>query len=1016
MRVASVSAARLFFTVALIEVATGVALFAFPAHFPTVIYAPLAPLTSRMAATLLAGGIILLLNLRYAPRRQVQRWLLAAGAVPLPLLSWIIWEAGGYTGVATYLLLAAALIAAGWTEVEDPFALTLGVVEVAAGLLLLFPPHGLPSPGFDPVRPIMPAAGVLGLLCGGLVLARKRLPPGWSPFAERFAAALPAVLVWNFWTARAWTGVLLWLPLGVAALVGQPVRPLGRAAGEPAGADDPDEQWAEQSLAHVESVTWVLVLLVVTTAALLGDEAATQLPNAVLFVLLLVGFNLVARWPGMLSLRAQVRLNLHLFVAGLAISLMLASPIRVALLPVVPAIPMISARAGGLRRGYAMLGAMLGVLSLAQILLPGSMSVSLPFGIAVGLMIIVLGAAWVHAGHAHRSLYRQLTETSQTLVQNNRVLQAANEELAAQREALAAQQDELLRQHRILVEQAMALSAQRDELLESEERFRTAFEYAPIGVALVDLDFVIMRANPALHDMLGYRRGDLTGVPLRQITHRDDLEEQESLLNAVRAGQAGSCAMEKRYLRHDGRAVWVAVSVALVRDAHGTPRYFVAQVMDVTDRRQAEEQLRRLAHFDPLTDLGNRRYFQRKLEAALDDPATPRGALFFLDFDDFKFVNDTLGHLAGDDLLKNLARVMTETLGGRGFMARLGGDEFGILVPGVDASGAEALAQDLLAAVRSQIAANPACPTYVTISVGIALYPDHGHTAETLMLHADLAMYQAKHSGGDRYCMYVAFEPLNGDEAGSAWEIRLRAALAEDRFTLVFQPILDLQLGEVTQYEALLRMVEPDGRQIPPGEFLPAAASCGLMPEIDRWVVRRAVETIAREQARGRRLTLSVNLSGQALNDPSLVPLVRDLIDRHQIPPGSLRFEVTESAAVTDLDQAAACIEALTDLGCEFALDDFGVGFSSLRYLKRLPVRTLKIDGGFIERLPDDPVDQSLVRSMVTMARGLGVRTVAEYVTSDRALEMLRRCGVDAAQGYYVGPPGPLPEEAGQAV
>ena len=1004
----TVSAARLFIVVTFIEVATGVCLFAFPTEFPTAIYAPLAPVISRMATALLTGGILLILSLRYSPRRCVLRGLLVLAALPLALLAWVIGQAGGLTGAAAYAVLAVSLIVAGWADFASPFQTALGAIQLVVGLIMLAAPGTLDSPAFDPIRPVLQALGALGLLSGALLLLGRRLSPHLQPWVGPFAALLPAALVYSFCQTAAWTGVLLWVGLGGGALLPR-ASLTAFVAGEEA-ADSPDlvEQWARQTLVHTESVCWLLVLLVVSLAAVLGDRAAAELPNAVVFVLLIVGGLLLTQWGPSLQLNSQVRLNLLLFLLAIAISLMLRSAIAPAFLPILTGIPMVTAVTGGRRGGFAMLGAVLTTLIVADLLLPEATPRPTLF-FAVGLLLLgTVGAAWVEAATGYRSLFYQLSAASRDLARKNEELQAANQALAAQQEALAAQQDELLRQHRMLVEQAVALSAQRDELVESEGRFRTAFESAPIGVALVDLDLVIIRANPALHNMLGYRPGALNGVALRQITHPDDAEAQEALLEAVKAGECVNCTLEKRYVNRDGGTLWVSVSAALVRDPHGAPRYYVAQIMDVTDRRMAEEQLRRLAHFDPLTNLANRRFFQRQLEAALADPATAHGALLFLDFDDFKFVNDTLGHLAGDDLLRALAQVMAGTLEGRGSLARLGGDEFGVLVPGVDAAGAQALAEDLLKAVRAQIASTHECPNSVTVSIGIALYPEHGRTADSLMLHADLAMYQAKNSGGDRYRVFCPDCPAPGVE--TAWERRIRNALAEERFTLLFQPILDLRRNEVTQYEALLRMVEPDGRLILPGEFLPAAESCGLINEVGRWVIRRAAEIIAREQERGRQITLSVNLSGRALADPDLVPFVRELIARHGIRPGALRFEVTESAAVSDLEQAAACISALTELGCDFALDDFGSGFSSLLYLKRLPVRTLKIDGSFIERLPDSPVDQSLVKAMVTMARGLGIRTVAEYVSSDRTLEALRECGVDAAQGFHVGRPGPLPE------
>lgn len=1004
-------ATRLLITTAVVELATGIAMFAFSEHFRSLLYEPLNPLLPHLSAGLLAGGTLLVVSLRYRPVRPLRRLLSGLAVVPLLVTAQLVLTAGGVTGAAAYAILAAGVAASGWLAAPRAFPLTLGCIEVAVGLICLLAPGRLASPGFSPMLPFLPAVGLLGLT-GGLLLLLSRTArlQGYCRWAEGYAALLPAVLVCAFWQSGAWSGVVLWAALGAGLLIERIPVPAGRwRAGTAHDAEDLHEAWSAQTLNHVESFSWLLVLLVVIIATLLGSAVSGALPNAVPFVLLVGSSNVLLRWPLPLFLSPRLRLNLHLLVLAVAVGLVSSAPAGAALLPVTVLVPIITARAGGMRQGYAMLAIVLAVLGVSRLLLPDDPQHTTLSWAVEALILAILGAVGVRAARTHRMLFSQLTETSRSLARKNEELEAANAALATQSEELAAQQDELLRQHRTLLDQARELKVHRDELLESEGRFRAAFENAPIGIALVGLDLVIMRANPALHAMLGYEPGWLTGVSLGQITHPDDLPAHHNRLEEVRAGRAEDYAVEQRFIHRSGAVVWVSASLAAVRDAQGFPLYFVAQIMDVTARRHTEDQLRRMANFDPLTDLVNRRYFQRHIHASLTGSGESRGALMFLDFDRFKFVNDTMGHLAGDDLLRGLAQVMSRNVGERGTVARLGGDEFGILVPGIDGPGAEELAARLLAAVRAHIAFFNDRPVGVTVSIGIALYPDHGNTVEELMLHADLAMYQAKHSGRDRYRIYAPDGPEASMDAWPAWEARIRTALLEDRFTLVFQPILDLRRNEVTQYEALLRMVDRDGSLIPPAEFLPVAESFGLMRNIDRWVVRHAVETIAEQRAGGREIALSVNLSAHALSDPDLLNQIRALITEHQIPAGSLRFELTESAAVADPEQAASLIQALTDLGCQFALDDFGSGFSSLLYLKQLPVRWLKIDGGFIRRLPADPVDQNVVRAIVTMARGLGIQTVAEYVGSDQALDLLRECGVDAAQGYHVGRPGPLP-------
>ncbi|MBP2020106.1 diguanylate cyclase (GGDEF)-like protein/PAS domain S-box-containing protein [Symbiobacterium terraclitae] len=1005
------TATRLLVTTAVVELTTGIAMFAFADHFRSVLYAPMAPLLPHLSAALLAGGTLLVMSLRYGPVLPLQRLLNLLAAVPLLMTSYLIFGAGGVTGGVTYAILAIGVAVSGWVAVPRMFRVTMGCIETAVGLLFLLAPGLFSSPGFRPLWPYMPAVGLLGLSSGLLLLLGRgfRLQERWR-WVELYAAALPALLVATFWNTGAWSGVVLWAALGAGLILDWvPAARSPERTAEAAWTKDPHEAWSAQALQHVESLSWLLVLLVVSTAALLGGGVDRALPNAVAFVLIVGGFNLLSRWPLPLTLPHRLRLHLHLVVLTVAISLVATAPIASPLLPTILIVPLIAARAGGARQGYAMLVAVLVLMALSRLNRSGEFPPPPVMAAVETVSMGILGVAGVLIARTQRALFHQVAETTQSLARKNQELQAVNEELSAQQEELAAQQDELLRQHRTLLDQARELSAQRDELMESEGRFRAAFENAPIGIALVGLDLVILRANPALHGMLGYEPGALTGVSLCHMTHPEDLPAHRTRMEEVLAGRAEDYAVEQRFIHRSGGIVWVSASLATVRDAQARPLYFVAQIMDVTARRSAEEQLRRMANFDPLTDLVNRRYFQRQIHAALTGSDEPRGALLFLDFDRFKFVNDTMGHLAGDDLLRGLAQVMLRIIGERGTVARLGGDEFGILVPDIDGPGAKELAARLLAAVRTHIAFFNDRPVGVTVSIGIALYPDHGRTVEELMLHADLAMYQAKHSGRDRYRVFSPDGPEAGMGAWPAWEARIRTALAENRFTLVFQPILDLRRNEVTQYEALLRMVDRDGSLIPPAEFLPVAESFGLMRDIDRWVVRRAVETIAEQRACGKQITLSVNLSAHALTDPDLLEHIRGLIHEHQIPPGSLRFELTESAAVSDPDQAASLIQALTEMGCQFALDDFGSGFSSLLYLKQLPVRSLKIDGGFISRLHADPVDQNLVRAIVTMARGLGIQTVAEYVGSDQALDILRECGVDAAQGFHVGQPGPLP-------
>lgn len=1007
---------RLLIVAATFELAAGIALFDFPGAFVFALYAPITLILPRLAALFLAGGILLLIAVRYKPAAWVCRALSAAAVVPLLIYVSYILQSGGYVGGVTYLILACGVVAAPWTRSINIFALTFGVAQLAIGLMALSEPFLVLSPSFEALRPIVPVVGLVGMAGSGLVLLpflRRPLPPWAWQIRGIGVLVLPAVLIYTYWRSGTWTGVIMWLTWLVAALVESHPLLTGRLTDSPAESRNPDEAWAASSERSVEIWSWSMTLFVVVLTFALEPSISIALPRAVLFTLLVGGYNVIVCWlmpPWATPLR---RLFLQLTVLAIGTSLLNAHDTVIASLtmPALMAIPMVAARAGGRVYGYWLLALVVAAMPLGHLAIPwsGWSLAEHPNLIVQTITLGVVGLAGVWISTDQRRLYQELAQTSVSLEHRNTELSSLNEELNAQSEQLLAQQDELMRQHRILAEQSLVLSSQRDELLESESRFRAAFENAPIGVVLVGLDLVIMRANPALHTMLRYGPGELTGMSVLKVTHDEDVEAARPLVRALLSGHSDAFAKEVRYFDRDGQPVWTAAHVAIVRDVHHNPLYYVAQVMDITERRNAERQLRRLANYDPLTGLANRRLFQTEIESALTVEGS-YGALYFIDLDQFKCVNDTLGHQAGDELLRSLAQVLELALHDRGQAARLGGDEFGILIDGVDGRQAEEVAQELVLAVRSHLAYLGDHAVGVTASIGVALYPEHGRTVDELMLHADLAMYQAKNGGRNRSHVYTPDLTQREMDSRLDWGRRIREALAEDRFTLQFQPILDLKRNEVTLYEALLRMVDPSGGLIMPGEFLSAAEASGLIHEIDRWVVQRSIATIAEQQAKGRSISLSVNLSAHAFTDGGLLPLIKTGIEAHRINPAQLRFEITESAAIDDLDAAARFISALVEIGCDFAVDDFGAGFSSLTYLKRLPVGYLKIDGDFIERLPQDPVDQSLVRAMVTMARRLGLRTVAEYVGSAETVALLRQCGVDAAQGFHIGQPGPLPE------
>ncbi|MFZ5815947.1 MAG: bifunctional diguanylate cyclase/phosphodiesterase [Bacillota bacterium] len=561
---------------------------------------------------------------------------------------------------------------------------------------------------------------------------------------------------------------------------------------------------------------------------------------------------------------------------------------------------------------------------------------------------------------------------------------------------------------------ARDISAQKraqEALQDSEERFRSAFDFAPIGMGLVTQEGRWFQVNQPLCEMLGYDESELLQMPANLLVHPEDLEGVAEQNRQMNLGALRSYQSEQRWIHKYGHLVWVQVSVSIIRASEPTGPYYVLHVQDITERKRVESQLLHLANYDPLTDLFNRRRFQEELERQIANAARygTRGALLFIDLDQFKYINDSLGHQAGDRMLKSLAALLRSHLREGDAIARLGGDEFAVLLPHADALQAEAVAQKLLEAVRRHVEIIDGRPIGITGSMGIALFPDHGRSAEELLAYADMAMYQVKEAGRNNFALYRPDQTtLLQLESKLTWERRIREALESDGFMLYQQPIFCFRSHRVTRYEALLRMKGKDGEAIYPDHFLSVAERFGLIHDIDRWVVREAIRQIAAQRSEDPEFCLEVNLSGKALIDPELLPLIKREIEANGIAPSRLVFEITETAACTDTVAGRQFVSTLREIGCRFALDDFGSGFSSFGYLKHLPVDYLKIDGSFIRNLARDPVDQELVRAMVQVARALGRKTIAESVEDGETLELLRQLGVDYAQGYHIGRPVPV--------
>jgi diguanylate cyclase (GGDEF)-like protein len=425
-----------------------------------------------------------------------------------------------------------------------------------------------------------------------------------------------------------------------------------------------------------------------------------------------------------------------------------------------------------------------------------------------------------------------------------------------------------------------------------------------------------------------------------------------------------------------------------------------------------EQRLLHLANHDPLTGLHNRHRLIDALEAEIAEcvGTKRRSALFFIDLDQFKYVNDTCGHAAGDELLKLASRQIRHGVRGDDLVARFGGDEFVVLLRDISRQDAKIVASQVLEIMRSLKHVEQDRVFHLQCSVGIATINGDRFSAHELIAQADIACQTAKSRGRNRAELYSVAEKRSEQMAKDVdWMHSIRNALDNDGFVLYYQPLLHIGTGAVTHYEALLRLKGEQGL-VSPQVFLPAAVRFGLMADIDRWVLGQAARALAEFGADDPRLSLSVNLSSFAFENDGLAGYVRHLLKEHGVSGDRLTFEITEQLAVRFAVKTDRQLAMLRDLGCRIAIDDFGTGYSSFSYLKRLPVDFLKIDGSFIKGLPRDRVDQSMVRMVAEVARAAGMQTVAEYVHSAAALALLAKYGIDYAQGFFIGRPAPRPQ------
>lgn len=436
---------------------------------------------------------------------------------------------------------------------------------------------------------------------------------------------------------------------------------------------------------------------------------------------------------------------------------------------------------------------------------------------------------------------------------------------------------------------------------------------------------------------------------------------------------------------------------------------------ELAERKIMEARLQYLVGHDDLTGLCNRRRLEQAIDLAIVQANHNRqsASVFYIDLDQFKVVNDLEGHAAGDRLLILVANTLRTLVQKKDLLARISSDEYVILATDIDEQKTMQLAQTLHGTLNQLFFKTEGRTYHVGACIGISLItPRHLCSASEALVRADQACFVAKTHGRN---MIHVFNEKDSEmhilRSAAHWVPIIRRALEQNSFCLMFQPVKHLATGKIKHYEALLRMIDQDGSMLSPSDFIPVAERMGLIHEIDRYVISHVIKTIAGLPASKSEVSLHVNLSGHAFQDPSLFYVIRDEINHHKIDPARLLFEITETAAVSNALQTRELVLKLRELGCRFALDDFGAGFSSFNYVKQFPVDQLKIDGAFIRDLVTDPVDQSLVKSMIEVGKSLNKEIVAEFVEDEETMNLLANYGCDYAQGYFIGKPQPFPED-----
>jgi len=597
---------------------------------------------------------------------------------------------------------------------------------------------------------------------------------------------------------------------------------------------------------------------------------------------------------------------------------------------------------------------------------------------------------------AAREVFQQVDQNSKhhEIIQ----LQFASLQLASLLEKL----DENVR------ERSKVIFTQKEQLQHERDFIKNLLDTAQLIIITINKDLKVTMFNDYAEKISGFSENDMLETDVSRMFPAGNWTETKPLFTEIMSGKMTIAQQDAELIDAAGHIKQISWLHSRI-EGQNNEEIILSVGLDMTAKKAAEKHIVWLAEHDPLTDLANRRKFAVEFEKSLQVAKRYQheNALLYLDLDHFKDINDTSGHRAGDELLKSVAESLKNVTRYSDLVARLGGDEFAILIPETDHEGAEVLAKKIIYTLAQIELSYGNIKHKISTSIGIVHFPLEEATIHDLLGFADLAMYKAKSDGkGTFHTFSVDDKTQEQLETRVFWKHQIENAIENKLFVLYFQPIMDVQTNIIGHYEVLIRMRDKSTGEISlPGKFIQIAEETGLIHSIDHYVMQHSIKKLASLHKRGINVKFSINLSGAVVDDPVIIPMIKRLIEQYSIDPMSLIFEITETAVVSNLHQAKKMMTEIRKLGCQFSLDDFGVGFSSFNYMRELPVDIIKIDGVFIKDLDKNADDQLFVKALVDVAKGLGKKTIAEYVENKDILDLLHKFGVDYAQGFYISRP-----------